>query len=192
VTEIDFIARIVDSTRLLLLSEVARVIRTITSASLLAFTVGGVFGQSATERPAYEVASVKPNKSGTAPIRFVGSRGGITATNVTLQFLIMNAYGVRDNQISGGPSWLTSERYDVVAKDQSDSPSPAKQMQMLQTLLADRFQLRLRRETKELPVCAGCRKERAQISRSRRRKRREKYDRERSDYCAKSFNGVAC
>jgi uncharacterized protein (TIGR03435 family) len=135
----------------LLLSEVARVTRTITSASVLVLTLAGAFGQ----QPAFEVASVKPNKSGdSAPWRFVGSRGGITATNVTLPFLIMNAYGVRENQISGGPSWLSSERYDVVAKDQSDNPSPARHRQMLQTLLADRFQLRLSRETKDLPVYA--------------------------------------
>jgi len=134
----------------LLLSEIARVRRTTTSASFLVFTLAA-FGQ----QPAFEVASVKPNKSGEgAPWRFVGSRAGITATNVTLPFLIMNAYGVRDNQVSGGPGWLTSERYDVVAKDQSDHPSPARQRQMLQTLLADRFQLRLRRETKDLPVYA--------------------------------------
>ena len=105
--------------------------------------------------PAFEVASVKPNKSGDrAPWRFAGSRGGITATNVTLQFLITNAYDVRDHQISGGPSWLNSERYDIVAKGTVDNPTPAKNRQMLKTLLADRFQLRLRRESKELPVYA--------------------------------------
>ena len=139
-------------------------IRTITSASLLAFTLGGAFGQSAPERPAFEVASVKPNQSGDRGMSFGRPPGRFTATNVTLKLLITYAYGVSDHQISGGPSWLNSERYDIVAKEPADDPSVArtmpmlhenpgvaKTMLMLQTLLSDRFQLRLLRETKELP-----------------------------------------
>ena len=70
--------------------------------------------------------------------------------NVSLRSCIQWAYRVRGYQISA-PGWLTSERYDIVAK----TPSPAADEQlrvMLQTLLADRFRLALRRETKDLPV----------------------------------------
>jgi uncharacterized protein (TIGR03435 family) len=122
--------------------------------SLVALTSYLIFGQSVATPPAFEVASVKPNKSGDGAWRFGTSHADITATNVPLQVLITNAYGVRDHQISGGPSWLNSERYDVVAKQSGDDRSPTKTKQMLQTLLADRFQLRLRRETKELPIYA--------------------------------------
>jgi len=131
-------------------------IREIVSVSFLAMTLGGAFGQPTTERIAFEVTSVKSNTSGDdAPWRYGTSRGDITATNVTLQLLIVNAYDVRHDQISGGPSWLYSERYDVVTKQGQDvQRTLAKTKQMLQTLLADRFELRLRRETKELPVYA--------------------------------------
>lgn len=82
------------------------------------------------------------------------SSGGLTATNATLKFLITFAYDVRDHQISAGPSWFDTERYDIVAKGPIDHPTVAQNRQMLQTLLADRFQLRLLRETKELPEYA--------------------------------------
>src|ERR1700680_784781 len=119
------------------MSEVVEVIRTITSASLLALTLGGAFGQPAAERPAFEVASVKPNKSGDRGTTMGPSSGGLTATNATLKFLITFAYGVRDHQISAGPSWLNTERYDIVAKGPIDHPTVAQNRQMLQSLLAD-------------------------------------------------------
>ena len=133
------------------MSEVVEVMRTFRSASLLVLSISGAFGQPAPERPAFEVASVKPNKSGDRGTTMGPSPGGLTATNATLKFLITFAYDVRDHQISGGPSWLNSERYDIVAKGPIDHPTVAQNRQMLQTLLADRFQLRLLRETKELP-----------------------------------------
>jgi uncharacterized protein (TIGR03435 family) len=98
-----------------------------------------------------EVASVKPSQSGDRglpSIRRVPD-GRFTMTNGTLKLLISWAYGVADHQISGGPSWLNSERYDIVAKWEGDT-SWAHVSQMVQTLLANRFQLRLHRETKQL------------------------------------------
>jgi len=128
--------------------------RTITSVNFLAFTLGVAFGQPAAERPAFEVASVKPNQSGARDTSLGPSSGGPTATNATLTFLIRWAHDVRDHQISAGPSWLNTERYDIVAKGRIDHPTPAQNRQMLQSLLADGFQLRLLRETKELPEYA--------------------------------------
>jgi uncharacterized protein (TIGR03435 family) len=65
--------------------------------------------------------------------------------------LIQIAYNVKDFQLDGGPSWVRSDRYEVDAR--ADGPSTFEQMRpMLQSLLADRFKLTLRRETRQLPV----------------------------------------
>jgi uncharacterized protein (TIGR03435 family) len=111
-------------------------------------------GQSAAVRPAFEVASVKPSKPGTPG--FIGPAPGgqrFTATNASLRMLIIMAYNITDRQVSGGPGWIASEGYDIDAK--AELPTTREQLYlMLQTLLADRFQLTLRRETRELPVYA--------------------------------------
>jgi uncharacterized protein (TIGR03435 family) len=107
------------------------------------------FAQAA---PAFEVASVKPSAPGTRGRSILRSPGGrFTATNAPLRDLVQNAYGVQDFQISGRPTWFNTERYDIVAKAEGDV-SVAQSRLMLQTLLADRFNLALHRETKELPV----------------------------------------
>src|SRR6267154_1732171 len=69
-----------------------------------------------TNVPVYEVASIKPNKSANNMVRLKFSPNGFDGTNVTLQVLVKDAYGVEDNQISGGPSWFNSDRYDINAK----------------------------------------------------------------------------
>jgi uncharacterized protein (TIGR03435 family) len=77
--------------------------------------------------------------------------GGIVLTNVNLQTLVSMAYNIQSFQLSGGPPWLRSRRFDVAAK----APGAAAKSQtwdMLQTLLADRFQLAIHRETRELPI----------------------------------------
>ncbi len=114
--------------------------------------------------PSFEVASIKPNRSGDRRIALMMPPGRISAKNVTTKFLIEYAYNVKDPQISGGPGWINSERYDVEAKvsdafaDQTRKLSPDERQEqlrlMMQSLLADRFKLTLRRETKELPVFA--------------------------------------
>src|SRR4029077_1098134 len=96
---------------------------------------------------AFEVAKVRPDKAGGDRHSLVFSPGGITFTNVTLRDCIIAAYVVKNFQISA-PSQLTNERYDIVAK--STGPASEDQLrEMLQGLLADRFQLKLHRETKE-------------------------------------------
>jgi uncharacterized protein (TIGR03435 family) len=67
--------------------------------------------------------------------------------------LMLNAYGVQSFQIVGGPAWLESEGYNIDAK----APGSASQRQvflMLQSLLEDRFHLKVHRETKDLPAYA--------------------------------------
>jgi len=107
------------------------------------------FGQSA--RPLeFEVASVKSNKTGQREggINALGG-GRFRATNIPLKILIATAYDVNFDQISGGPDWLGSERYDVEAKP--DRLTTTQQIRlMIQNLLAERFGLMLRHETREM------------------------------------------
>ena len=110
--------------------------------------------------PVFEVASVKPNKSGEGFIRFGLQPGGrFTAQNVPARELIRFAYNVQPFQIEGGPNWLNSDRFDVTAKAEGELPptGPGQSgpvQQMMQSLLADRFKLKVHRETKEMPVYA--------------------------------------
>lgn len=113
--------------------------------------------------PTFEVASVKPNTSGSRgrslgypPNRFV-------ATNVPLRVLIGNAYGdtisVRQDMIVGGPGWIDSDGFDIEAKaTSSDDPAAvatvAARKLMLRRLLAERFALTLHAETRDLPIYA--------------------------------------
>jgi uncharacterized protein (TIGR03435 family) len=88
--------------------------------------------------------------------RATGNR--FTDSDATLQELLMAAYGVDGHQISGLPDWAQSPggyRYDVQAKVAGQGAPTAPQLQlMLQSLLADRFQVKLHREMKEVPVYA--------------------------------------
>jgi bla regulator protein blaR1 len=121
----------------------------------------GLFGQAVSSLPAtpaaFTVASIKPNKSDDN--RFMLRSlpgGGLTASGVTLRMLIMNAYGVAGYQISGAPSWVGSERWDIEAKTEGVQGSlPREQFTaMLRQLIEDRFQLKTLRDTKEMPVYA--------------------------------------
>ena len=100
------------------------------------------------EAPAFEVASVKihPRQTRLASI-FSATRWAIVLSHVSLQTLVSMAYNVQSFQLSGGPSWIRSRRFDVVAK----VPAGAAKSQtwvMLQTLLGDRFPLAVHRETR--------------------------------------------
>ena len=79
--------------------------------------------------------------------------GRVAMTGATVKTLIQEAYGVRDFQIVGGPSWLGSERYDITAKPEGAASQEQVKL-MIRALLADRFQLKFHRETKELPTYA--------------------------------------
>jgi len=74
-----------------------------------------VFPRSA--RPTFEVASIKPNTSGTTGSRS-SSRGNghFQGTNLTVKSLIFQAYRVQDFQLVGGPDWINTERFDVEAR----------------------------------------------------------------------------
>jgi uncharacterized protein (TIGR03435 family) len=127
---------------------------------------------------AFEVASVKPNKSRDGERNFGLASGRFTATHATLRELVGLAYQLQDgrlrhdSQISGGPNWINSDHFDVVAKAEGDSfrfdasriaagaarpgeISAIDQVRlMLRTLLADRFKLTVHNEIRELPIYA--------------------------------------
>ena len=113
---------------------------------------------TASKVPAYEVASIKPHKSGTDMALLRTTPVGFIASNIPLKELIRQAYNVEENQILGAPSWAGSAHYDIEAKVSSSDAdalhnlSPDQRRLMLQPLLADRFQLKVHTEVRELPV----------------------------------------
>jgi bla regulator protein blaR1 len=114
-----------------------------------------VVGQSAPSLPTFEVTSVKPVRPGDArgsTFQFTPG-GGLKVTNGTLKGIIEMAYDVRDFQISGGPGWLSSQPWDISASSASDG-GMNETRRRLQALLAQRFQLKVHRETRELTAYA--------------------------------------
>jgi uncharacterized protein (TIGR03435 family) len=79
--------------------------------------------------------------------------GTVVMHNATLRFCIITAYGVQDSLIEGGPSWINSDVYEILAK--VGGPAETGQIKpMLQSLLEDRFKLRTHREIRQRPVYA--------------------------------------
>ncbi len=104
-----------------------------------------------TAKPQFEAASVKPSLS--QRIMSVRPLPGRLSADASLQVLIEYAYGVEPFQIVGGPNWLPSKRYQIDAT--ADTAASREQiLLMLQSLLEDRFRLKIHRQTKELPVFA--------------------------------------
>lgn len=108
------------------------------------------------KKPAeFEVASVKPNTSGTMMVMIRPPMGGrFTATNARLKMLVAIAYNVRNFEISGGPNWIETDGFDIEAKAADPKVNIDGLRPMLQSLLEDRFQLKVRREAREVPVYA--------------------------------------
>src|SRR5580765_5144045 len=108
--------------------------------------------------PAFEVASIKPNKSGDdRAYSSIQPGGRLSATNVTLRDLILAAYRFKFSpaQIVGGPSWMTSEHFDVDAKAASGTNATDAQIpEMLRALLLERFKLIVHEGIREAPLFA--------------------------------------
>jgi uncharacterized protein (TIGR03435 family) len=119
-------------------------------------------GQPQTKKPAFEVASVKPNRSGDLRAHMEIQPGGrFTATNVSLRMLLTNAYQLFNYQIVKAPDWVGKDRWDVAAKAQDGTirPSlerfpglPGDTQVLLQALIEDRFRFKAHRDTRELAV----------------------------------------
>ena len=130
---------------------------------LLGSLFSGTFAQSPTPKPSFEVATVKPNAAGDNRVAIMRQPGGrFMTTNTSLRMLLGFAYGVRDFQISGGPSWVNTDRWNIEGRaKESDLPLLAGPLdptvtnpllQMVQSLIEDRFQFKMHREARELPV----------------------------------------
>jgi uncharacterized protein (TIGR03435 family) len=118
--------------------------RIVTSAILAAALC---FGQ-ATQ---FDVVSIKHSRSddrggGMRPVA-----GGFSARNLSVNMLIQSAYDLKIWQISGGPGWVTTDHYDIEARAEGN-PGLREKLQMFRPLLADRFQLKFHRETRQMPI----------------------------------------
>jgi bla regulator protein blaR1 len=117
--------------------------------------------------PLFEAASIKPSDPA-SQLKVDFARGGrLAVTHGTLRFLIKLAYDVSDDEITGGPAWLSSKRFDIQAVPDEQIPGDPSQMTddqlrlfhqptrlRLQRLLAERFRLELRKESKPMPIFA--------------------------------------
>jgi len=115
--------------------------------------------ETSAQAPAFEVASVKPNKGDGPTESGVQPGGRVTMINVPLRMLIRSAYQVQDDQIVDAPGWIGTEHFDVIAKAPGDVPPPLPGnlgpiQLMMQSLLAERFKLVVHRETREFPAYA--------------------------------------
>jgi uncharacterized protein (TIGR03435 family) len=113
------------------------------------FSFAPAFAQAPAARPEFEVASVKRNLSGSRPWLVPPVGGRFTATNVTLRLLIGVSWRLK---VSGGPSWVLTDGYDVSAVAPEPSVSADDFSLMMQNLLKDRFALRVHTETHEAQV----------------------------------------
>jgi len=147
--------------------------RSIAMHCVIALSTALCVGQAPTEPAAtvdvksfaYDVVSVKPDHSnGPNSGSWRSTKNGFSA-NVPVRSLIMSAYDVlMENQISGLPGWGNTDQFDVEAKMDADTMAAFEKLSkndqgkqysaMFQKLLADRFNLKVREETKELPVYA--------------------------------------
>jgi uncharacterized protein (TIGR03435 family) len=119
---------------------------------------------AASSKPEFDVASIKPLAQPLPPgyvdLGFVGTSGqrfkiagNVVTITGPLRALISAAYDVKDYQVTGAPGWGDSLRYTVTAKTAGEEiPTQEQVRPMFQSLLADRFQLKLHHGTKEMPV----------------------------------------
>ena len=131
-------------------------------ATLVLTAVAAVPAAAQTDtRPAFAVATIKKNTTGDAARGMRLQPGGrIVVTNQPLRQLIVFAYSLQPQQLEGGPSWIDTDRFDITAQAEgSISPTPpggppGPAQLMMQRLLAERFGLVVRTESRELPVYA--------------------------------------
>ena len=118
-------------------------------AALALFVSLNAAAQTDTPKPVFEAASIKLTaSSGGGGHSHENSDPGMLRGSMTLKAYIMAAYGVNSFQVTGGPDWIDSSTYEIVAK-MEQAGGEARIHQALQTLLAERFQLKFHRETRE-------------------------------------------
>jgi uncharacterized protein (TIGR03435 family) len=132
-------------------------VRQITFAALL-LAVSATLAQTPNPRPkfdTFEVATIKPTDPDAKSGRYIIMQGNnrFVEKAYTLKLLIAAAYDLNPRTISGGPSWIESDHYDIVAVTPGDvRPTRQEQMSMLRSLLTDRFKLTFHREPREFSI----------------------------------------
>jgi len=103
----------------------------------------------------FEVATIKPSKPD-APGKAIMMNGvNFSTLNTSLSDLIVFAYGLHAKQVTGGPAWMETVKFDLSARPEAEGMPNQKQLKtMMQKLLTDRFKLVFHRDKKELPVYA--------------------------------------
>ena len=112
-------------------------------------------GETGPPAPAFEVATVKPVQSNDKAARFITMQGNnrFVVKYYTLKLLIAAAYDLSPKVISGGPAWIESDHFDILALTPGEKrPARDEQMAMLRSLLADRFKLSFHREEKTFAI----------------------------------------
>jgi uncharacterized protein (TIGR03435 family) len=122
---------------------------------LILAIAGAAFGQNPATLPSFEAADVHVSTQSVNSLKSVGAirNGRYEIKNLTMMDLISLAYGVDQEKIQGGPSWLASDRFEIVAKVPSGTTNATAKL-MLRSLLAERFNLAIHNEDKPLPVYA--------------------------------------
>jgi uncharacterized protein (TIGR03435 family) len=110
---------------------------------------------AADAKPVFEVATIKLSKPGAPGKAFRMNGRQFTTLNTTFNDIITFAYGIHVRQVTGGPAWFETEKYDLLGTpDVEGQPNHDQLAGMVQKLLADRFQLKFHRDKKELSVYA--------------------------------------
>jgi uncharacterized protein (TIGR03435 family) len=110
-------------------------------------------GAAAAQRPGFEVASIRQNTTTSTTSGIAAAPGRFTIANTPLGFIVLDAYQLLGHQLVDTPDWIWTTAYDVTATYPGGvKPDDARVREMLQQLLEERFQLRVRRETRELPA----------------------------------------
>src|SRR5262245_11968979 len=122
------------------------------SAGLAILVAFAAFGQ-APATPKFEVATIKPTDPNFGGILIQFPAGTLSLRGFTLKDIIGFAYGMDNRQILNIPKEIEAQRYDVVGKAEKPlMPANTDVKPMVQSLLAERFQLKFHRETREIPV----------------------------------------
>src|SRR5258707_14080450 len=128
------------------------------AVAVLGISASGVLGQSTTPRPkfdSFEVATIKPVDPDAKAGRYIIMQGNnrFVEKAYKLKLLIAGAYDLNPRTISGGPGWIESDHYDILAVTPGEiRPSHDEQMSMLRNLLSDRFKLMFHREQKVFSI----------------------------------------
>ena len=108
---------------------------------------------SAQSPKAFDVISIKPDRDGHGLDAGAQPGGRYIARNVSAEFLLLEAFGIKEYQIVGRPKWLDAEHYDISAKIESPNQLSREQLRpLLQAMLMDRFSMKFHTEMREFPV----------------------------------------